>query len=155
MKIVYYCYGSAHSSVTAANIHLGALPADRRPSLRDIRHQPLFDRAEDYQVGTPFPMGTDAWGNEVYVLGLAGGKRPMVEALHQFLELHGIDRSQICFEDVLQHAGVLLRIGGYSSRRLHWIGFGRPLCALGVWFKYERFAGHVRRLQARFAPPVP
>ncbi|HYF92886.1 MAG TPA: DUF3189 family protein [Symbiobacteriaceae bacterium] len=30
-KIIYYCYGAAHSSITAANLHLGHLPLDRRP----------------------------------------------------------------------------------------------------------------------------
>ncbi|MGB3963216.1 MAG: DUF3189 family protein, partial [Tepidanaerobacteraceae bacterium] len=35
MKIFYCCYGSAHSSVVAASIHLGLLPSDRVPTSRE------------------------------------------------------------------------------------------------------------------------
>jgi hypothetical protein len=147
MKVIYYCYGSAHSSVTAANLHLGHLPLDRRPRPGEIAHQPLFDRCEDYQVGELRLMGTDEWGHEVYVLGLAGGRKVMAHALRDFLRAAGVDDSALLLEDALAHAGVLLRIGGYSSRRLGLIWLGRPLCALGVWLKYQGFTGHVRRVR--------
>jgi hypothetical protein len=149
MKIFYCCYGSAHSSVTAANIHLGYLPITRRASPLEILHQPLFDRTEGHQLGEPRLMGRDDWGNEVYVIGLAGGKNILMPALRDFIALNGISREQVLFEDVLIHAGVPLRIGGYTSRRLGLVPLGRPLCVLGVWLKYSRFVEHVRGVHQR------
>lgn len=151
MRLFYCCYGSAHSSVTAANIHLGHLPGNRRATLGEILHQPLFDRAADYEVGIPREMGTDERGNEILVLGLAGGRQAMVQALTDFLTALGIQRSQAIFCDALQHAGVLMRIGGYCSRRLGWVWLGRPLCAGGV-FKYPRFVHHVRQVRELCRP---
>lgn len=140
MKVIYHCYGQAHSSVTAANIHLGNLPRHRRPTVTEIEHQPCFDRTEDYELGVPRLMGTDEWGNEVYVIGLAGGKRAMEQAVQDFLVRSGVDPDDFLFANALQHAGVPLRIGGYTSRRLGLIWPGRPLSAIGVWLKYPRFA---------------
>ncbi|HWI52723.1 MAG TPA: DUF3189 family protein [Symbiobacteriaceae bacterium] len=145
-RVIYYCYGSAHSSVTAANIHIGHLPVERRPSPFEILHQPLFDRAESNQIGHFRLMGTDRWGCEVYVLGLAGGKGPMQRAMTDFLAASGAHVGGFRFEPTLSHAGVLLRIGGYTSRGLGWVALGRPLCAVGVWLKYRLFAEHVRQV---------
>lgn len=146
MKIFYHCYGQAHSSVTAANIHLGHLPRHRRAGLWEILHQPCFDRTEEYELGIPRLMGTDTAGNEVYVVGLAGGKRAMVRALSDFLLAQGVEPSAFRFVNALQHAGVPLRIGGYTSRRLGLIWPGRPLSALGVWLKYPRFVSLVEEV---------
>jgi len=43
LKVIYHCYGGAHSSVTAANIHLGLLPRERTPGYRELISQKLFD----------------------------------------------------------------------------------------------------------------
>lgn len=162
MKVIYHCYGQAHSSVTAANIHLGHLPRHRLPTLTEIQHQPLFDRTEEHELGTPRLMGMDGWGNEVYVIGLAGGKKALERALIDFLTISGVGRSEFLFVYALQHAGVPLRIGGYTSRRLGLVWPGRPLSAVGVWLKYRRFVSlvdgvfqalHAARQAAAEAPP--
>lgn len=152
MKIIYCCYGSAHSSVTAANLHLGRLPVHRRAAPGQILRQPWFDQTRDSEVGNPRLMGVDEWGHQVFTLGLAGGRREMIRALEQFLQMQGVDLSQIRFEDVLSHAGVPLRIGGYLSRRAGLVWLGRRLCVLGIWLKYGRFVRHVQRVKLGVAP---
>ncbi|HWI64679.1 MAG TPA: DUF3189 family protein [Symbiobacteriaceae bacterium] len=151
LKVIYHCYGSAHSSVTAANIHVGVLPLDRRPSPFEILHQPLFDRAKTHEVGLARLMGVDEWGNEVYVLGLAGSKNQLRQGLIDFLALWGVPDGRFRFEPTLHHAGIILRVGGYASRGLGWVVLGRPLCALGVWLKYPLFAGHVQQVRNQVA----
>ncbi len=147
MRIIYHCYGQAHSSVTAANIHLGHLPRHRRASIAEIRHQPCFDRTQPHELGIPRLMGVDEAGHEVYVIGLAGGKRALEPALREFLERSGIDPAAFLFANALQHAGVPLRIGGYTSRRLGVVWLGRPLSALGVYLKYPAFVDLVHRVR--------
>lgn len=145
--VIYFCYGGAHSSVTTANIHLGHLPLDRRPGVYDVLHQPLFDRAESYDLGQLRQMGTDEWGNRICVLGLSGGWQVMGRVLVGFLAACGVPLRRYRFEGTLRSAGLLLRIGGFTSRGLGWVAFGRPLSALGVWLKYPRFAAHARRVR--------
>ncbi|MFZ5828071.1 MAG: DUF3189 family protein [Bacillota bacterium] len=155
MKLFYHCYGQAHTSVTAANIHLGHLPRHRRATLAEILHQPCFDRTEEYELGVPQLMGADEWGNQVYVLGLAGGKRPMERVCQDFLAAAGVDSGEFLFANAVQHAGVPLRVGGYTSRRLGLIWPGRPLSALGVWLKYRRFVALVEQVRHQVRSRLP
>jgi hypothetical protein len=151
MKIFYHCYGSAHSSVTAANLHLGLLPRARRPPLAEILHQPLFDRALHCDVGRPILMGADEWGHEVFVIGLAAGKKPLAGALADFAALHGVGRHQLLMVDALGAAGWTLRVGGYLSRRIGLVRLGRPLSAAGVWANYWAFVAIVETVLDRAA----
>lgn len=155
MRVFYHCYGQAHSSVTAANIHLGHLPRHWRATLAEIAHQPCFDRTREYELGQPRLMGTDEWGNEVYVIGLAGGKRAMEQAITDFLVAGGVAPSAFLFANALQHAGVPMRIGGYTSRRLGLIWPGRPLSALGVWLKYPGFVALVEQVRHQVRSRLP
>jgi hypothetical protein len=155
MKLFYYCYGGAHSSVTAANIHLGNLPRDRRPSIREILHQPLFDRAKEHQIGEPILMGPDDEGNEIYAIGLAGGYAVVAPALKEFLQILGVTPDRFSLEGTLQHANILLRVGGFTSRRLGIVFVGRPMCGLGVWLRYHSFIAHVTRVRHRLREGTP
>lgn len=155
MKLFYHCYGQAHSSVTAANIHLGHLPRHRRATLTEIQHQPCFDRTQEYELGVPRLMGTDEWGNQVYVIGLAGGKRAMERAVQDFLVAGSIAPTDFLFANALQVAGLPLRVGGYTSRRLGLIWPGRPLSAVGVWLKYPRFVALVEQVRHQVQHRLP
>jgi hypothetical protein len=148
VKIIYHCYGQAHSSITAANLHLGRLPRHRRATLEEICHQPCFDRAEPHQVGWPQLMGTDEWGHAVYVVGLACGRRALQAALRDFLRLSGVAPDEFLLVDALQHAGLPMRVGGYTSRRLGLVWPGRLLTAAGVWLQYPRFCALVEQVRA-------
>lgn len=152
MKLFYFCYGSAHSSVTAANIHLGRLPLTGRPTLGEIINQPVFDRFPHSRLGEATRFGEDEHGNEIYVIGLSSSKPTLSNALRRFLEAQGVAADQVAFADTLHHAGMLMRIGGYASRRLGLIIPGRWLVAVGVWLAYDRFAGQVREVRRRLRP---
>ena len=70
MKVIYHCYGRAHSSVVAAHLHLGSLPMAGPVNIRQLLGLAEFDRADPSQWGIPHFMGRDEQGNEVYILGL-------------------------------------------------------------------------------------
>ena len=97
-------------------------------------------------------MGSDEQGNEIYVIGLASGKPTLANALRRFLADQGVTSEQVRFEDTLHHAGWLMRIGGYTSRRLGLVFPGRWLVALGVWLAYNGFADQVREVRRRLGP---
>ena len=60
MKIIYSCYGGAHSSVVASAIHLGYLPMNRIPTEDEILSIPYYDQSPKELRGTPIYIGTDA-----------------------------------------------------------------------------------------------
>lgn len=69
MKIIYNCYGGAHSSVTAAALHLGLLPEARPATAKELLSLPYYDAQVGKDHGRIRFMGFDEWGNEVYVVG--------------------------------------------------------------------------------------
>lgn len=151
MKIFYHCYGSAHSSITAANIHLGHLPSQRRATIRELCFQPLFDRARNQEIGTPWFLGTDSAGHEVYSIGLQSGRRQLAAALFDFLAAVGVPPGDMILDDALRHGNLALRIGGLLSRKLGLVRVGRPLSAWGIWLKYWRFVELVDQVKAEAA----
>ncbi|MDF2630266.1 MAG: hypothetical protein K0R39_4097 [Symbiobacteriaceae bacterium] len=153
-NLIYFCYGGSHSSVTAANIHLGRLPASHRARPKEILRQPLFDQARNQDLGLIRHMGTDEAGNAIHVVGLAGGKAVLSRALAELLALSGVPVADFRFEPTLQNAGIILRLGGYASRGLGWVAVGRPVCALGVWLKYPLYGSHVKEVRRKLGLTV-
>lgn len=148
MRIFYHCYGSAHTSVIASAIHVGILPMSRRPDPEEIRRVPNFDKFKNSEIGTPIYIGPDEDGNQVYIIGLATGKKIMAGALLDFLLSGGVREGDVYFADALPGANVLTRIGGFLSRQVGLVRIGRPLCAKGIWQTYPQFVELVRRVKA-------
>ncbi|HBQ25981.1 MAG TPA: hypothetical protein DD791_06275, partial [Syntrophomonas sp.] len=69
IKIIYFDYGGSHSSVVAANIHSGKLDPPKTPPIGEIINLPDFDKTTPDDFGKIRRVGTDADGNDVYVLG--------------------------------------------------------------------------------------
>jgi hypothetical protein len=129
VKIVYCCFGGAHSSPVAAAIHLGQLAAHRLPTPEEIMEIPLFDRNDD--KGTLHYIGTDELANEVYVLGRGGGAEIVEKALVSGYNLGG-GAAKLKLVDTLRCVNYQMRIGGYLSRRLRLISIGRPMVLRGT-----------------------
>lgn len=149
MKIFYHCYGSAHSSVVAAAIHLGWLPSDRLPWGHEINSIKHYDRVRHDQIGTPFYMGKDATGNEVYVIGMNGASGVVIESIGSLLDIYGIPRSELLIQDTLHLVDLLTRIGGFMSRQLGLVFPGRALTIIGVrrcYRNYLRLVEEVKRV---------
>lgn len=156
--IFYQCYGSTHSSVVSAAIHLGLLPSTRRPRAKELLALPLFDQVPNDQVGHPFFLGRDEAGRQIYAIGLDGQPFLLKRLVADFLKLHGLDPEVYRFYDALSQAGFLVRLGGFLSRRLGLVTLGRPLTILGIQMNYPRFVQLVKRvkkeLQEKDDPPL-
>lgn len=147
MKIIYHCYGGAHSSVTAASIHLGLLPADRVPGLREFWEVPFYDRQENDEHGHIFFMGLDEYGNEIYFAACRG--RPLVFQ-NIFKGLAGIFKiapEEYLLVDVMRNVNLTMKFGGYLSRRCGFIKIGRPIVTLGTQAAYLQVIDLVRKVK--------
>lgn len=147
MNIVYYCYGSAHSSVMAAGIHLGRLPMDRVPRAEEIENLPRYDQAKPSEIGTVFYMGQDEYDNPIYIVGMGSHRNLVKRAIISFLEISGVDTSDLILISTLESINFKTRLGGFTSRRLGLVNFGRPLTIKGLQEKYHYFCDLVQRVK--------
>lgn len=148
MKIIYYCFGGAHSSVIASSIHVGMLPDNRIPNTEEILGIPYFDITPNNKIGSPLYMGIDSWGNEVYCMGWGIYK----EDILSLLLLLTYNNEEFIFDHVifvyaLPIADRFIRLGGFLSRRWGIVFLGRPLIIKGIKRKYLEFVHLVNRVK--------
>ncbi|MGE5589994.1 MAG: DUF3189 family protein [Bacillota bacterium] len=142
-KVVYVCYGSAHSSIVAASLHLGRLPLHRRALPAEVLAAPHFDELPHSRVGTLLEMGRDARGHRVYVLGLGPYRQALSRCLQDLAASLGAPPGSLLVVDALSGSRPTTRVGGFLSRRLGLVGVGRPLVTRGVLADYGRFTALV------------
>lgn len=130
MDIVYHCYGGTHSSVLAAALHTGVISHRRPPEGDRLTNLPFFDTQDGGNHGKLYFFGKDECGNKVYILG----RRRDVEALTLILNgaVNGNPAQRVLFVNALPCVPLLLKVGGYISRRLKLTRVGRPLIYAGL-----------------------
>ncbi|TYP54918.1 DUF3189 family protein [Thermosediminibacter litoriperuensis] len=149
MKIFYCCYGSAHSSVVAAAIHLGWLPSDRLPDTEEFKRLPHYDKTNSFEIGYPFFMGRDERGIEVYIIGMTSQRKLVKRAIVSFLEHSGVNTDNLFFIDTLPLVNFKTKVGGILSRRLGLVFLGRPLTIKGIQERYFEFVKLVEIVKKR------
>jgi hypothetical protein len=148
VKVIYCCYGSSHSSVVAAAIHLGNLPTDTIPHPRDILNLPYYDRVTMDEVGACIHMGRDDIGCDVYILGMGPGRRIVKRAVESIFQVCGVSRDSYMLVDTLTSIGVITKIGGFLSRRIGLTRIGRPMATWGIRRAYPRLVSIVARVKS-------
>lgn len=151
MKVVYHCYGSAHSSVTAAAIHLGLLPRDHQPTVAELMAVPRFDRTLTRELGTPFFIGRDQAQRDVYALGRGSAARYVVNCLESLLLEERMSPMEIVLVNALPTISLVTTVGGTLSRGMGLVWPGRPLALWGVRRCYPRFVRLVRETERLLA----
>ncbi len=140
MKIIYSCYGGAHSSVVAASIHMGYLPIDRIPTKKEILSIPYYDQSPKEFRGTPIYMGKDDQLREVYVVGMGPYRTEYTEIAYNFaFQINNEVKKNIRIVNVVPLLNFSVRLGGFLSRRIGLIQIGRPLTAMGIQKNYHLF----------------
>lgn len=149
MNIIYHCFGGAHSSVTAAALHLGLLPKDRLPTLQELMAIPYFDNTDNSNFGSIRFMGLDEYKNAIYVLGKKSLGDRYTNIIHGIAEIMGV-RHQVLAVNTMPHVNWVMKIGGFISRRVGMVFIGRPLVGLGTRKVYWALVNlvEITRLQA-------
>ena len=147
MKLVYHCFGGAHTSITCASIHLNYLPKDKIPTERDFRSIPFYDEMESHRVGTALFMGKDELGFDVYVWGMKGGKSLVIPSIRSYINQSNPKRNEILFVNALANLHPLTSIGGITSRRLGLVSIGRAMTIRGIIITYPAFVDLVARVK--------
>ncbi|WIV10730.1 DUF3189 family protein [Proteiniborus sp. MB09-C3] len=140
MNIIYHCVGGSHSSVLAAAIHLGLLPDDRKPTKEDILGISFFDTLSKQEQGKILLRGLDENGNKVFTLSRQFAPHLVLPAIEDAYQLGGGQLSDLLLVSTMSPVNWLMKIGGFSSRRLHLVAFGRPIAAYGTAKAYDKIA---------------
>ncbi|OYD09730.1 DUF3189 family protein [Paludifilum halophilum] len=147
MHIIYQCYGSAHSSIIAAAIHLNRLPSNRAPTMEEILSLPDFDQARDDAMGILFYKGDDERGNSVYTIGLGRNWREGQRVIRSLWQLLGRNEEECRLVHALDRITLLTKVGGALSRRYGIPSLGRPLAAWGIRRSYPRLLTLVEQVK--------
>ncbi|HHY61098.1 MAG TPA: DUF3189 family protein [Clostridia bacterium] len=151
MYIIYHCYGGAHSSVTAAAIHLGLLPEDRLPRPEELMALPFYDQTTARDHGRLRCLGEDVAGNRVFVIGRRGLKDCFTTLVETFSSRLQIPREELLIVDTVPCVNLMMMVGGFTSRRLGWTKIGRPLVIRGTQKAFGHFVRLVRTVKAQAA----
>lgn len=155
MKIIYHCFGGAHSSVIAAAIHLNQLSATQKPLPADILKCAYFDEVPTEKQGVIHYLGKDEKGNDIYNMGCGGAGAIMEKALPDILKIYGKDSQDLYMVNTLGCVNSLMRLGGYISRRLRLVNIGRPLVLKGSIMAYPSLLELVTKVKEDIAQQDP
>lgn len=151
MFIIYHDVGGAHSTQTAAWVHLNRLPKDRPPTPEEIQAIPMFDRAEKSDQGRIIEAGIDEWGNRICTLGRQYTDKITIPALQDLCNLLG-KNGEMLLVNMKDTINLLMKIGGFSSRRLHLVSFGRPIVTKGTIQAYPNILRLVDSVKMKIKP---
>lgn len=138
MHIIYHCVGGSHSSCIAAAIHLNLLPKDRIPDKHDLLNIPFYDALQKVDRGKILYRGKDEFKNKIYTLGRQFVPHLVIPAIQDMWQVLGQKENDLLLVDTLPTVNWLMKIGGFASRRLGWIEFGRPIVTRGTLNAYEK-----------------
>lgn len=147
MYIIYYDVGGAHSVQTAAGIHLNILPQEGTPQPEDLFKMKKFDNITKSDYGRIIFIGTDEQGNSVYTLSCQFASPIVVPAIKDMHRIVGGNPQELLLVSTLGTINLLMKIGGFTSRRLKWVSFGRPIVAKGTLQAYPQIAKLVKEVK--------
>lgn len=146
LKVIYHCFGGSHSSVLAANLHVGNISCEQFPAYDELFQIPYFDRTTNDDFGIIKLVGFDEWGNQVYSLGqMHLGRRfhPIIESL---ITITGT-RTNVILMGTMPHVNLLMMAGGNLSRRQSLPGIGRPILYWGTRLAYPSLLKVVKQVK--------
>lgn len=134
MIYIYNDFGGTHTTILAANYHLGTLDRTRVPTADEIRRLPLFNELTYRDRGTLFRHGTDEEGHLVFTVARGRSKEliPGIGNLVRILQDEDMLRERIVLSNTSPTVPPLLTLGGFLSRGLGWKAPGDPLVLAGA-----------------------
>ena len=144
MIVIYHDVGGSHSSCVAAHIHINNLPMDSIPSNNEILKLPTFDKLIKSQQGHLIYIGEDEFGAAVYTLSRQYKPQLVIPAISDLYGIINGTMDGFILGDTSPTVNKLMQIGGFTSRRLGWVTFGRPIVTKGTLNAYFDIVNVVR-----------
>lgn len=140
MIVIYHDVGGAHSTAVAANIHVNKLPNKKIPDKEQILKLPTYDKISKEQIGHLLYIGEDEFGAKIYTLGRKYSKKHMVAVVTDMFNILKKGNEKLYIVDTHPTVNLWMKIGGFSSRALGLVSFGRPIVTFGTLKAYMNIA---------------
>jgi len=114
------------------------LPRDRTPNKDELLKIPFYDTLEKIDQGKILYRGTDKFGNKVYTLSRQFVPHLVIPAVQDMWKALEQNENDLLFINTMPAVNWLMKIGGFSSRRLGWVRFGRPIVIRGTLKAYKK-----------------
>lgn len=147
MIVIYHDVGGAHSTAVAANIHINKLPMDRIPSREELLNLSTFDKIEKDQIGHLIYIGEDEFNAKIYTLARKYNPNIVIPAITDMYSILNDSNNKLFIIDTKPTVNLLMNIGGYASRKLHWVNFGRPIVTKGTQQAYMNIVNMVKAVK--------
>lgn len=149
MIVIYHDIGGSHSSIVAANIHINNLPGDTIPDKDSIQRLPGFDGMKSQDWGRLIYAGDDEFGTKVFIISRQNHPELVVPAIKDMYRILNGDDKGLYVINTTPTTNVWMAIGGYSSRMLGLVRFGRPIVTYGTLKSYTKIAKLVGEVKER------
>lgn len=146
MHIIYHCYGGAHSSVTAAAIHLELLSTMRLPAPEELMNIPYFEVQVSQNHGIFRFMGTDKYQHKIYVIGRRNLSNHFETLVYGLVEL--LETEDVVLINTMPVVNWKMVVGGFLSRGLRMPKYGRGIVVNGVQKSFTRFVDLVKTIKS-------
>ncbi|MDD2282010.1 MAG: DUF3189 family protein [Eubacteriales bacterium] len=147
--IIYHCYGGAHSSVTAAAVHVGLLARDKTPSRLELVSLPYFDAQKAGDHGFLQYMGKSKDGSLIYSVGFETASAPVIKAVKNLFSLGKASIGKVDYVETRPIINKWMIIGGICSRLLGLTVIGRPLVTWGTQLAYKKIVRLVEETEEK------
>ncbi|TDT51361.1 DUF3189 family protein [Fonticella tunisiensis] len=147
MIVIYQDVGGCHSSAVAANIHANKLPIDKVPTEKELLTLPTFDKLEKKDTAHLIYIGKDEFGSAVYTISRRYKPNMVLNPLTDMYKVLNGDTDGLYIINTDPTVNTLMKIGGFSSRQLHLVSFGRPIVTYGTLKAYNKIADLVRQIK--------
>lgn len=136
MIVVYHDVGGAHSTAVAANIHINKLPKDHVPDKNEILSLPTFDKIQKKDRGRLIYIGDDEFGAKVFTIARMNKADLVIPAICDMYNIMKNSPEEMYIIDTMPLVNIWMKIGGFSSRSLNLVSFGRPVVTYGTMKAY-------------------
>lgn len=92
---------------------------------------PYYDKTSDSDFGSIRFMGTDEFGNDIYVLGKKSLGNRFSSILMGVAEILG-KQDDLIVVNCMDLVNWSMKLGGFTSRRLGLVALGRPVVSWGT-----------------------
>lgn len=144
MIVIYHDVGGSHSSCTAANIHVNNIPMDNTPDKSTLLSLPTFDKLDKKDIGHLIYIGTDEFGAKVYTISRRYKPSLVLSAIMDLYSAMDTSDRGLYLVNTSPIVNLTMKIGGFSSRALGLVAFGRPIVTHGTLKAYNDISNLVK-----------
>ncbi|MCR3759548.1 DUF3189 family protein [Clostridium felsineum] len=144
MIVIYHDVGGTHSTAVAANIHINKLPMDKVPKKEELLKLKTFDKIDKGDMGHLVYIGEDEFKDKVYTIGRQYAANLVIPAIEDMYSILNGNNEDLMIVDTKPTVNTLMKIGGFTSRRLHMVSIGRPIVTYGSLKAYMEIANIVK-----------